>query len=74
MRNIIYSKTRKMFSDAILSFSLTSKNEHELCMKLYMSKDPLRHHTIRGRENVQMSTRLREKITSLHIKEYATPN
>ena len=46
-----------MFSDAILSYSLTGKNESELCKKLYMSKDLLRHqHTIQGRENVQMSS------------------
>ena len=46
-----------MFSGAILSYSLTAKNERELCRKLCMSKDPLRHqHTIQGRENVQMSS------------------
>ena len=44
-----------MVIDAILSYSYTGKNERELCRKLYMSKDPLRHqHTIQGRENVQM--------------------
>ena len=55
VRNIIDSKTRKMFSDTILSYSLTGNNKCELCRKRYMLKDPPRHqHTIQGRENVQM--------------------
>ena len=45
-----------MFSDTILSYSLTGKNECELRRTLYM-EDPLRHrHTIQGRENYQMSS------------------
>ena len=45
-----------MFSYTILLYSLTGKNERELCRKPYMSKHPLRHqHTIQGRENYQMS-------------------
>ena len=44
-----------MSSDAILSFSLRSKNKRELCGKSYIPKDPLRHqHTIHWRENAQM--------------------
>ena len=45
-----------MFSYTILLYSLTGKNECELCRKPYMSKHPLRHqHTIQGRENYQLS-------------------
>ena len=53
--NIIDSNT-KMFSYTILLYSLTGKNECELCRKPCMSKHPLRHqHTIQSREIYQMS-------------------
>ena len=46
-----------MFSYTILLYSLTGKNECELCRKPYMSKHPLRHqHTIQGKEIYQMSS------------------
>ena len=46
-----------MFSYTILLYSLTDKNECELCRKPYMSKHPLRHqHTIQGIGNYQMSS------------------
>ena len=44
-----------MFSYTILLYSLTGKNECELCRKPYMSKHPLRRqHPIQGRGNYQM--------------------
>ena len=46
-----------MFSYTILLYSLTGKNECEICRKLYMWKHPLRHQrTIQGREIYQMSS------------------
>ena len=76
---MINSKTRKMLSYTILLYSLICKKECELCKKLHMiSKHPLTHqYTIRDREMIKchcLPTRLRKKITSLHIKQYAPPN
>ena len=46
-----------MFSYTILLYSLTGKNECELCRKPYTSKHPLRHQcTIQGREIYRMSS------------------
>ena len=43
-----------MFSYTILLYSLTGKNECELCRKPYMSKHPLIHQrTIQGRESIE---------------------
>ena len=58
-----------MFSYMILLYSLTGKNECELCKKPYKSKHPL----IQCREIYQshpLPTILSEKMFPLHIKEF----
>ena len=67
-----------MLSYIILLYSLTCKNECELCRKPCMSKHPLRHqHTIQGEEIYQMSPitnmTVRKDFLTLHIKEYTPP-
>ena len=54
-----------MLSYTILLYSLTGKNECELCRKPCMSKHPLRHqHTIQSREIYQMSP-----ITNMTVRK-----
>ena len=69
-----------MFSYTVLLYSLTGKNECELCRKLNMSKHPLKHqHTIQGRENDRMpsltnETARKDNLTShrrVHTSELA---
>ena len=62
-----------MFSDAILSYSLTGNNKCELCRKLYMSEDPPRHqHSIQGRENIQMSSLPKKIVRKDNITSKST--
>ena len=72
---MIDSKTRKTFGDKILSCSLTG-SACELCGKPYTLKDPLRRqHTIHGEKMFKYHlcpARMREKITTLHLKEVRT--
>ena len=66
-----------MFSYTILLYSLTGKNECELCRKLYISNRPLRHeHTIQGRENDQISSftnkSVRKDVLTLHQRVHTS--
>ena len=66
-----------MFSYTILLYSLTGKNEYELCRKPYMSKHPLRHqHTIQGRGNYQRSLMtnktVRKDVLTSHQRVHAS--
>ena len=58
-----------MFSYTILLYSLTGKNECELCRKLYILNRLRRHqHTIQCRENDQISSFTNKSV----IKDFLT--